>query len=58
MIGMLLSSGLFGLGGGIAMPALMGMAVSKGARIVRVHDVAATVDAVLMAEAVATAEEG
>jgi len=28
----LLSSGLFGLGGGIAMPALMGMAVSKGAR--------------------------
>lgn len=29
---MLLSSGLFGLGGGIAMPALMGMAVSKGAR--------------------------
>ena len=32
LIGMLLSSGLFGLGGGIAMPALMGMAVSKGAR--------------------------
>ena len=30
--GMLLSSGLFGLGGGIAMPALMGMTVSKGAR--------------------------
>jgi len=29
---MLLSSGLFGLGGGIAMPALMGMAVNKGAR--------------------------
>jgi len=29
---MLLSSGLFGLGGGIAMPALMGMAVSKGSR--------------------------
>jgi MFS family permease len=32
LTGMLLSSGLFGLGGGIAMPALMGMAVSKGAR--------------------------
>ena len=32
LAGMLLSSGLFGLGGGIAMPALMGMAVSKGAR--------------------------
>ena len=32
LLGMLLSSGLFGLGGGIAMPALMGMAVSKGAR--------------------------
>jgi MFS family permease len=32
LIGMLLSSGLFGLGGGIAMPALMGMAVSKGTR--------------------------
>lgn len=31
-IDMLLSSGLFGLGGGIAMPALMGMAVSKGSR--------------------------
>ncbi len=31
-IHMLLSSGLFGLGGGIAMPALMGMAVSKGSR--------------------------
>lgn len=30
--GMLLSSGLFGLGGGIAMPALMGMAVHWGAR--------------------------
>jgi DHA1 family multidrug resistance protein-like MFS transporter len=30
--GMLCSSGLFGLGGGIAMPALMGMAVAKGAR--------------------------
>ena len=30
--GMLLSSGLFGLGGGIAMPALMGMSVGKGAR--------------------------
>ena len=29
---MLLSSGLFGLGGGIAMPALMGMAVNKGVR--------------------------
>jgi MFS family permease len=32
LIGMLLSSGLFGLGGGIAMPALMGMAVGKGSR--------------------------
>lgn len=32
LAGMLLSSGLFGLGGGIAMPALMGMAVNKGAR--------------------------
>jgi DHA1 family multidrug resistance protein-like MFS transporter len=32
LTGMLLSSGLFGLGGGIAMPALMGMAVNKGAR--------------------------
>jgi len=30
--GMLMSSGLFGFGGGIAMPALMGLAVSKGAR--------------------------
>ena len=30
--GMVLSSGLFGLGVGIAMPALMGMSVSKGAR--------------------------
>ena len=33
MAGMLLSSGLFGLGGGIAMPALMGMAVIKGAQV-------------------------
>jgi MFS family permease len=32
LTGMLLSSGVFGLGGGIAMPALMGMAVNKGAR--------------------------
>jgi len=32
LVGMLLSSGLFGLGGGIAMPALMGMTVSKGTR--------------------------
>ncbi len=32
LAGMLLSSGLFGLGGGIAMPALMGMTVSKGVR--------------------------
>ena len=30
--GMLMSSALFGLGGGIAMPALMGLAVSQGAR--------------------------
>ncbi len=30
--GMLMSSALFGLGGGIAMPALMGMAVAKGSR--------------------------
>jgi len=33
LTGMLVSSGLFGLGGGIAMPALMGMAVIKGARV-------------------------
>jgi len=32
LTGMLLSSGLFGIGGGIAMPALMGLAVHKGAR--------------------------
>ena len=30
--GMLMSSALFGLGGGIAMPALMGLAVAQGAR--------------------------
>jgi predicted MFS family arabinose efflux permease len=30
--GMLVSSALFGMGGGIAMPALMGMAVAQGAR--------------------------
>ena len=33
LTGMLVSSGLFGLGGGIAMPALMGMAVIKGTQV-------------------------
>lgn len=41
------------LAGGLALAAL---AVARGARIIRAHDVAATVDAVRMAEAVLSAE--
>jgi len=43
------------LPGGLALAVL---AVAKGARIIRVHDVAETVDAVRMAEAVMAAEQG
>ncbi|PRB79926.1 dihydropteroate synthase [Pseudomonas sp. MYb185] len=43
------------LPGGLALAVL---AVTKGARIIRVHDVAETVDAVRMAEAVMAAEQG